>query len=157
MKKESRGTIVSIIVISVMLSVALVSVIAIAAMEESKKPKCQKIDCNHVQVPGSLYCSKHYDTEQETTNYENDMYEESENIGAYDDGEDEYVENETVVTDTPTRPVYSKSHNTFKSSLDNYDEGYEDVYLDDDYDEERYRIDREYANGVDDAMEDEEW
>lgn len=31
------------------------------------------------------------------------------------------------------------------------------MYLDDDYDDDRYRIDSEYANGVDDAMEDEDW
>lgn len=157
MKKESRGTIVSIIVIFVMLSVALVSVIAVAAVEESKKPKCQHIDCNNVQALESLYCSKHYYMEEETTNYENDVYEESDEIETDYDGEDEYVENETAVTETPTRPVYSNSHNTFNSSLDSYDEGYEDVYLDDDYDDDRYRTDSEYANGVDDAMEDEDW
>lgn len=95
--------------------------------------------------------------EEETTNYENDVYEESDEIDTDYDGEDEYVENETAVTETPTRPVYSNSHNTFNSSLDSYDEGYEDVYLDDDYDDDRYRTDNEYANGVDDAMEDEDW
>lgn len=31
------------------------------------------------------------------------------------------------------------------------------MYLDDDYDDDRYRTDNEYANGVDDAMEDEDW
>ena len=157
MKKESRGTIVSITVISVILIMALISVIAVAVVEESKKPKCQQIDCNNVQAPGSLYCSMHYDMEWDNSDYENDVYEEPDNIGAYDDGEDEYVENETNVTETPTRPTYRKSHKTYNTSYDSYDQGYEDVYLDDDYDDERYRIDSEYANGVDDAMEDEDW
>jgi hypothetical protein len=40
---------------------------------------------------------------------------------------------------------------------DSYDAGYEDVYLDYDYDEERYRTDDDYARGVDDAMDDEGW
>lgn len=157
MKKESRSTILLIVAISVMLSVTLFFAIALAVMEESKMPKCQHIDCNNVQAPESLYCSKHSYMERETTNYESDEYEEPDEIGTGYNGEDEYVENETVVTETPTRPVYSNSHKTFNSSLDSYDEGYEDVYLDDDYDDERYRTDSEYANGVDDAMEDEDW
>ena len=33
----------------------------------------------------------------------------------------------------------------------------EDIYFDEDYDWERYRNDEDYARGVDDAMEDEDW
>ena len=35
-------------------------------------------------------------------------------------------------------------------------DGYDDVYMDDDYDLDRYNKDRDYADGVDDAEEDEE-
>lgn len=38
-----------------------------------------------------------------------------------------------------------------------YDEGYEDVYLNDDYDWERYYRDDDYAVGVDDAMDELDW
>lgn len=38
-----------------------------------------------------------------------------------------------------------------------YDEGYEDVYLNDDYDWERYYRDDDYAAGVDDAMDELDW
>lgn len=37
--------------------------------------------------------------------------------------------------------------------LDDYDEGYEDVSLDDDYDTDRYNSDDDYAMGVDDALD----
>lgn len=37
---------------------------------------------------------------------------------------------------------------------DSYDDGYEAVYDDDDYDVDRYSEDDDYASGVDDAMED---
>ena len=38
------------------------------------------------------------------------------------------------------------------------DAGFDDVYLDGEYDEERYQRDQDYADGVDDAMgELDEW
>lgn len=47
----------------------------------------------------------------------------------------------------------SKAYNSYNS----YDEGYEDVYDNDDYDWDRYWSDSDYADGVDDAMEDADW
>ena len=41
--------------------------------------------------------------------------------------------------------------------MDSYDDGYNDIYVDDDYDWDRYETDDDYAAGVDDAMEDEDW
>ena len=38
-----------------------------------------------------------------------------------------------------------------------YDEGYEDVYDHDDYDWDRYYSDDDYADGVDDAMDELDW
>ena len=54
----------------------------------------------------------------------------------------------------------SKSSKSYKR--DTYDDGYEAVYDDDDYDMDRYHKDDDYALGVDDAMDDleeegEEW
>jgi hypothetical protein len=40
-----------------------------------------------------------------------------------------------------------------KSSNSSYDDGYESIYDDDDYDEESYDNDSDYADGVDDAMD----
>ena len=49
----------------------------------------------------------------------------------------------------------SKKNNPYNS----YDDGYDDIYMDDDYDYDRYYKDRDYADGVDDAMDDldEDW
>lgn len=57
--------------------------------------------------------------------------------------------------ETPnTGNVYQyKSGNSI--SNDSYNEGYDSVYMDEDYDEDRYDSDRDYANGVDDAID--EW
>ena len=45
------------------------------------------------------------------------------------------------------------------SSYKSYDDGYDDIYMDGDYDDERYKTDQDYADGVDDAMDefDEDW
>ena len=46
-----------------------------------------------------------------------------------------------------------KNANPYQS----YDNGYDDIYYDDDYDWDRYWKDQDYADGVDDAMEDVDW
>lgn len=38
--------------------------------------------------------------------------------------------------------------------MDSYDTGYDDIFEDDDFDMDRYNRDRDYADGVDDAIED---
>ena len=52
-----------------------------------------------------------------------------------------------------------KSTTTKKSTYDSYDDGYDDIYIDGDYDYDRYDRDSDYADGVDDAMDEygEDW
>lgn len=52
-----------------------------------------------------------------------------------------------------------KSTTTKKSTYDSYDDGYDDIYMDGDYDYDRYDRDSDYADGVDDAMDEygEDW
>ena len=52
-----------------------------------------------------------------------------------------------------------KSTTTNKSTYDSYDDGYDDIYTDGDYDYDRYDRDSDYADGVDDAMDEygEDW
>jgi len=49
----------------------------------------------------------------------------------------------------------------FNGSNSSYDDGYDDVYFDEDYDWDRYQTDPDYADGVDDAIdeweEDDDW
>lgn len=59
----------------------------------------------------------------------------------------------------------TKKNNTGTSSTkktnpyNSYDDGYDDIYMDGDYDYDRYYKDSDYADGVDDAMDDldEDW
>lgn len=61
---------------------------------------------------------------------------------------------------TPPQSSYSSHSSTKKSTYeDTYDDGYDDIYYDGDYDMNRYYNDSDYANGVDDAMDElgEDW
>ena len=51
----------------------------------------------------------------------------------------------------------TKSSSSKKSKYNSYDDGYNAMYDDDDYDWERYKKDKEYADGVDDAMDELDW
>lgn len=59
-------------------------------------------------------------------------------------------------SDKPKIQSSSSNHASYSSSSSNsYDEGYDDYYENGDYDQDRYDRDSSYADGVDDAMEDE--
>ncbi len=60
-------------------------------------------------------------------------------------------------TNKSTGSAKKKSSKKTYTYNDAYDEGYEDIWLDDDFDWDRYDRDEDYARGVDDAMEDEDW
>ena len=51
----------------------------------------------------------------------------------------------------------TKSSSSKKSKYNSYDDGYNAIYDDDDYDWERYKKDKDYADGVDDAMDELDW
>lgn len=49
--------------------------------------------------------------------------------------------------------LFGKANKLTYNSYDSYDDGYDDVYMDGDYDYDRYDRDSDYADGVDDAMD----
>lgn len=42
---------------------------------------------------------------------------------------------------------------TKKNTYNSYDDGYDDIYMNEEYDSDRYDRDSDYADGVDDAMD----
>lgn len=68
-------------------------------------------------------------------------------------------------TDTSTSNSSSSSKSNYNYdydysyTYDSYDDGYDAIYMDGDYDYDRYEYDSEYADGVDDAMDElgEDW
>ena len=57
------------------------------------------------------------------------------------------------VPEEPEESNYSYESNNKIYSHDSYDDGYNDIYEEDDYDWDHYEEDDDYASGVDDAIE----
>ena len=96
--------------------------------------ECIKSGCDSDRASGSSYCYLH----------EPGRYSWSSSGGS----SSKYSSGSSSST---SKSSYSSS------SWKSYDEGYEAVTEDDDYDWDRYWSDSDYASGVDDAMEDMEW
>lgn len=106
---------------------------------EANEPKCIRAGCDNKQASGSSSASYSSESSGDTStrgssssSYSNDA-------------------------DTTSGSSYSSS--TKKSTYDSYDDGYDDIYMDGDYDYDRYDRDSDYADGVDDAMDEfgEDW
>ena len=117
----------------------------ISVAMDANTPKCIKSGCNNERASGSSYCYIHktytYSGTTKSTS-------KSKSLGST---------SSTGKSASTTKSSGSSSSSSKKSYNNSYDEGYEDVYDNDDYDWDRYRTDRDYANGVDDAMEDLDW
>lgn len=55
------------------------------------------------------------------------------------------------------RQNHYNNRSSTKRNFDSYSEGYGNIYMDDDFDMDRYYSDSDYASGVDDAMDDLAW
>ena len=97
-------------------------------------PKCIVPGCTNRQEEGSAYCCLHR------------QHSEDSDITDTTDPQTSPYSNDNVTT---TR----KSTRT-DDSYDRYDEGYDDVYMEEEYDQDRYDRDSDYEDGVDDAMDD---
>lgn len=103
----------------------------IGSIGEASEPKCIKAGCDNKQASGSSYCYLHKPYTGSSTSHSSSSYSGG----------------------------TKKSTTTKKSTYDSYDDGYDDIYMDGDYDYDRYDRDSDYADGVDDAMDEygEDW
>lgn len=132
--------------------------------------ECWASDCHEKRFSeDSLYCKKH----QEEADKEGEEREQSEST------ESSSYSSSTYSTST-TRPSSTKKtislrfeleqfvfeqiellgfvqeQKSYSNPYESYDKGYEDVYEDGDYDDDRYNSDSDYADGVDDAIDEDE-
>lgn len=127
--------------------------------------KCVEAGCNNDRVEGSIYCKEHKpsekdtteETTKETTTY---SYHNSSSSSSYSNssssygGSSSYSSSTKKKSSSSTGGYSSYSSGSYSSSpYKSYDEGYEAVYDDDDYDWDRYNSDSDYAEGVDDALD----
>ncbi len=107
-------------------------------------PRCAKDGCFDAAEEGSRYCQWH---NEHLKPYEWDKSKRSESKSYSFDSDDDISERND---NTYKKPKSDKITSPYKD----YDAGYDDVYEDGDYDWDRYQKDDDYADGVDDAIED---
>lgn len=125
------------------------------------EPKCSMSSCDNDAKDGSRYCYLHDLSYRTYGNPDyNEVYRNSQN--RRNNSTTNSSSTSTQSNTTPSSSSRSSSGSTSSSSknyssYDSYDEGYEDVYENEDYDWERYYSDDDYASGVDDAMDELDW
>lgn len=124
MKKNSFGQ--GLAVFFVIVGVLFI----IGSIGEASEPKCIKAGCDNKQASGSSYCYLHKPYTGSSSSHSSSSYS----------NKSSYSSSKRVTT-------------TKKSTYDSYDDGYDDIYMDGDYDYDRYDSDSDYADGVDDAMD----
>ena len=131
----------------------------IGAIGEAREPKCIMAGCNNKQASGSSFCYLHKSYKRSSTYHSSTSYSDKSSGSASksstsNSGSSGSYSNKSNSTN---KSSYSgdtkKSTTTKKSTYDSYDDGYEDIYMDGDYDYERYNRDSDYADGVDDAID----
>lgn len=131
-------------------------ILFIGWMIELGTPKCIKSGCDNDAREGSSYCYLHdngscrYKSSGSSSYSSSTTNKSSSTSSSGKSGE----------STSNSKKTYSSGSSSLKkshSSMDSYDDGYNDVYEDDDYNWDRYWSDGDYAAGVDDAMEDEDW
>lgn len=140
--------------LSLLIIGALVFLIAMVIPSE---PKCIMSDCKEEAEAGSDYCCLHELSYRAYGNPDyHEVYENSKRNRKTYSTDSDYTDSSNTSNKTTTRKRYSSSKSTY-NTYNSYDEGYEDIYDNDDYDSDRYEIDDDYANGVDDAMDELDW
>ena len=146
MRKNSFGetVILVLMVIGIFLLVGMIC-------DESAKNKCILKGCDNKRAPGSSYCYLHKSYGKTSSG----SYTKSSGIkssGSSYSGSKTKTSGSTYSGSTYSGSTYSGSSKK-SSYYDSYDDGYEDVYMDGDYDYDRYDRDPDYADGVDDALD----
>lgn len=128
----------------------------IGAIGEAGESKCIKAGCDNKRASGSGYCYLHKPYTGSSTSHSSSSYSNKSSSS--------YSNKSTTGSSSSYNSGKKKSSTGTSGSkksnpYDSYDDGYDDIYMDGDYDYDRYDKDSDYADGVDDAMDefDEDW
>lgn len=170
--RKNVHTVLALAVMAVAVcTVSLISYAGSSGKETSNYLKgCIVSGCGHTRRGESMYCSDHKCAVYDCTNMRatNDKYCSTHKGSTAKkklvNGKE--VKDSSGSSNNSTSGTRKKSNSSAKKKSSSskksqgynaYDEGYEDIWLNDDYDWDRYWKDQDYADGVDDAMEDEDW
>ena len=130
----------------------------IASIGEASEPKCIKAGCDNKQASGSSYCYLHKPYTGSSTSHSGSSYS-NKSSSSSSGSSSSYNSKSNSTNNSSYSSGTKKSTTTKKSTYDSYDDGYDDIYMDGDYDYDRYDRDSDYADGVDDAMDEygEDW
>lgn len=135
--------------------IALVVIVLyiIGAASSANEPKCIKPGCDNKQASGSSYCYLHkpYKRNNGYSNNSDNSYSHSATTEITKSKYNNTSSGSTV--SATTESSYKHSSSSTGSPYKSYDDGYDAIYDDDDYDWDRYNSDPDYADGVDDAMD----
>ena len=157
MKKNSfgQGLAVFLVIVGVLF--------IIGSIGEASEPKCVKTGCDNKQASGSSYCYLHKPYTGSSSSHRSSSHNNKPSSGSSEGGSSSssssYSNKSTTTNNSSHNSSTKKSTTTKKSTYDSYDDGYDDIYMDGDYDYDRYDRDSDYADGVDDAMDEfgEDW
>ena len=131
----------------------------IGSIGEASESKCIKTGCDNKQASGSSYCYLHKPYTGSSTSHSSSSYSNKSSGGTSksstgSSGSDSSYSNKSNSTNKSSNSSGVKKGTTpKKSTYDSYDDGYDDIYMDGDYDNDRYSSDSDYADGVEDAMD----
>ena len=164
MRKNSfgQGLVIFFVVVGILYVIGSIGV--------AREPKCIEAGCDNKQASGSSYCYLH----KPYTGSSSGTSTSSSSSSYSDKSSGSTSQSSTSSLGSSSSSYNSKSYTTDKSSYSSdtkkgtttkkstyssYDDGYDDIYMDGDYDYDRYERDSDYADGVDDAMDefDEDW
>lgn len=142
----------------------------IVSIGDANEPKCIKSGCDNNQSPGSSYCYLHKPYKRSSSTYGSSSYSKkttesttkSNSVNNSNYSNKSNTTSKSYSNSTTKKKTYSNTTNkgtTKKKSYESYDDGYDDIDMDGDYDYDRYKYDSDYADGVDDAMDEfeEDW
>jgi hypothetical protein len=153
MKNNSSGStfIAVLCVLGVLLLIGMVG--------RSSTPKCSKSGCDNKRVEGTSYCYLHscYSSHSSSRKSSSSSSSSSKSSSSSSKSSGTASSSSGSTSSSSSSSSKKSSSSSKKSSASAYDDGYEAIYEDDDYDWDRYWSDSDYASGVDDAMEDLDW
>lgn len=132
--------------------VFFVIVLIAAAFGVGDGPKCAYYNCDNEVSHKGDYCYLH-----NSNSYKSNGYKKRSSTGSSYNSSGSNSSSGNSYNGSGSNSYSHKtstSSNKKYNSGTSYDDGYDDVYMDDDYDWDRYREDDDYASGVDDALED---
>lgn len=127
--------------------------IIIVAAGSSKHTTCMHAGCDNEARSDSSFCFLHDGFSRHTysSDSSNTTSDESSSDSSYTDSS-----SAGSTSSSTSAKTYSSSAGSsdYKDACSAYSDGYDDIDMQQDYDENRYEKDSDYAQGVDDAMDD---